>query len=154
MVCNTIYSLSRQYPAAPTASVSPERFVSRVGLVPTDLWGRLLDTTMIDLMWSNELLKSPWKRSTKRTHTHTHTRSHTHSHTHYLLETVYSLTDAPIHIHFPLCLGHQYIRSTVTLQVQHLIPYLAYQLSNLVDKWSLLKRSSSVDNRSLLIRPC
>ena len=33
-------------------SVSPERFFSRVGLVETDLHGRLLDTTMIDLMWA------------------------------------------------------------------------------------------------------
>ncbi len=38
-------------------------------------------------------------------------RGHTHiTHTH----TTYSLTDTPIHIHFPLCLTHQYIRSTAT----------------------------------------
>ncbi len=51
---------------------------------------------------------------TKRTHTH-----HTHTH------TTYSLTDTPIHIHFPLCLTHQYISPTI----------------NLVDKRSLLIRS-------------
>ena len=37
-----------------TDSVSPERFFSRVGLVQTDLSGRLLDTTMIDLMWAKQ----------------------------------------------------------------------------------------------------
>ena len=31
-----------------------ERFFSRVGLVQTDLRGRLLDTTMIDLMWAKQ----------------------------------------------------------------------------------------------------
>jgi len=41
----------KQYLTVPTTSASPERFFSRVGLVQTDLRGRLLDTTMIDLMW-------------------------------------------------------------------------------------------------------
>jgi hypothetical protein len=41
----------RQYLSVPVTSVSPERFFSRVGLVQTDLYGKLLDTTMIDLMW-------------------------------------------------------------------------------------------------------
>ncbi len=40
----------RQYLTVPVTSVSPERFFSRVGLVQTDLYGSLLDTTMIDLM--------------------------------------------------------------------------------------------------------
>jgi hypothetical protein len=43
-----------------------------------------------------------------------------HTHTH----TTYSLTDTPIHIHFPLCLTHQYIRSTVTLSTPHTWSYL------------------------------
>ena len=34
-----------------TTSESPEKFFSCVGLVQTDSRGRLLDTTMIDLMW-------------------------------------------------------------------------------------------------------
>jgi hypothetical protein len=40
------------------------------------------------------------------------------------IHTTYSLTDASTHVHFPLCLTHQYIRSTVALQqrMQHLIP--------------------------------
>ncbi len=42
--------IARQYLTEPATSVSPERFFSRVGLVQTDLWGSLLDTTMIDLM--------------------------------------------------------------------------------------------------------
>ena len=57
-------------------------------------------------------LKSSWKRSTKKTQTHTHTHTH----------TTYSLTDAPIHIHFPFCLTHQYITSVVTLVVPHTLP--------------------------------
>jgi hypothetical protein len=32
-------------------SASPVRLFSRVGLVQTDSRGRLLETTMIDLMW-------------------------------------------------------------------------------------------------------
>ena len=44
--------MTRQYLTVPATSVSPvERFFSRVGLVQTDLYGSLLDTTMIDLMW-------------------------------------------------------------------------------------------------------
>ena len=86
----------RQYLVVPDTSVSPERFFSRVGLVQTDLRGRLLDTTMIDQFGLNKHLKSSWKRSTKRTHTH-----HTHTH------TTYSPTDTPIHILLPLCLTHQ-----------------------------------------------
>jgi len=35
-------------------SASPDRSFSRVGLVQTDLRGRLLDTTMIDLMWAKQ----------------------------------------------------------------------------------------------------
>jgi hypothetical protein len=44
--------MARQYLTVPVTSASPERFFSRVGLVQTDLWGSLLDTTMIDLMWT------------------------------------------------------------------------------------------------------
>ncbi len=43
--------MTRQYLTVPVTSTSPERFFSRVGLVQTDLHGRLLHTTMIDLMW-------------------------------------------------------------------------------------------------------
>ena len=46
--------MTRQYLAVPATSESPERFFSRVGLVQTDFRGRLLDTTMIDLMWSKQ----------------------------------------------------------------------------------------------------
>ncbi len=38
----------------PVTWESPERFFSRGGLVQTDLWGRLLNTTMIDLMWAKQ----------------------------------------------------------------------------------------------------
>ncbi len=59
---------------------------SELGLVQTDLYGSLLDTT-IWLTWCGlyKHLKSSWKRSTKRTYTHTHTHTRTlptHSQTH------------------------------------------------------------------------
>jgi hypothetical protein len=44
----------RQYLTVPTTSVFPEKFFSRVGLVQTDFHGRLLDTTMIDLMLAKQ----------------------------------------------------------------------------------------------------
>jgi hypothetical protein len=47
--------MTRQYLTGPVTSTSPERFFSRVGLVQTDLLGRLLDTTMIDLMWTKQV---------------------------------------------------------------------------------------------------
>jgi hypothetical protein len=52
--------MARQYLVVPATSASPERFFSRVGLVQTDLCGNLLDTTMIDLMWTrlNKNLRS------------------------------------------------------------------------------------------------
>ncbi len=46
--------MARQYLTVPATSASPDRFFSRVGLVQTDLRGRLLDTTMIDLMWAKQ----------------------------------------------------------------------------------------------------
>ena len=45
-------SMVRQYPTVPDSSVSPERLFSSVGLVKSDLRGRLLDTTLIDVMWA------------------------------------------------------------------------------------------------------
>jgi len=46
--------MTRQYLTVPDTSVSPDRFVGRVGLVQTDFHGRLLHTTMIDLMWDKQ----------------------------------------------------------------------------------------------------
>jgi hypothetical protein len=93
----------RQYLTAPATSVSPKRFFSRVGLVRTDFRGRLLDTSMIDLMWAKQAPQIILEDINKED-THTH---HTHR------DTTYSLTDAPIHVHFPLCLTHQHNRRTV-----------------------------------------
>ena len=42
----------REYLTVPARSASPERLFISVGLVKSDLWGRLLDTTLIDVMWS------------------------------------------------------------------------------------------------------
>ena len=42
---------TRQYLAS---SSSPERLFSNVGLVKSDLWGSLLDTTLIDVMWAKQ----------------------------------------------------------------------------------------------------
>ena len=47
-----LVSMSRQYLAVPARSASPERLFSSVGLVKSDLRGRLLDTTLIDVMWA------------------------------------------------------------------------------------------------------
>ena len=44
----------RQHLAVPTTSVSPERLFRSVGLVKSDLRGRLLDITLIDLMWAKQ----------------------------------------------------------------------------------------------------
>ncbi len=43
--------MSRQDLAVPATSASPERLFSSVGLVKSDLRGRLLDSTLIDVMW-------------------------------------------------------------------------------------------------------
>ena len=45
----------RPYLVVPATSASSVRFFSRVGLVRTDLCGRVLDTTMIDLMWAKQV---------------------------------------------------------------------------------------------------
>jgi hypothetical protein len=46
--------MTRQYLAVLARFVSPERLFSSVGLVKSDLWGRLLDTTLIDVMWAKQ----------------------------------------------------------------------------------------------------
>ncbi len=44
-----------KYLPVSTTSVSPERLsVSSVGLVKSDLWGSLLDTTLIGVMWAKQ----------------------------------------------------------------------------------------------------
>jgi hypothetical protein len=71
--------MTRQYLTVPVTSTSPERFFRRVGLVQTDLCGNLLDTTMIDLMWSKQVPDIIFQEMNKED---THTP---HSHSHYLL---------------------------------------------------------------------
>ncbi len=44
--------MTRQYLAVLARFESPERLFSSVGLVKSDLWGRLLDTVLIDVMWA------------------------------------------------------------------------------------------------------
>ena len=46
--------MARQYLPVPASSASPERLFSSVGLVKSDLRGRLLDTTLIDVMWAKQ----------------------------------------------------------------------------------------------------
>ena len=46
--------MARQYLAVPASSASPERLFSSVGLVKSDLRGRLLDSTLIDVMWAKQ----------------------------------------------------------------------------------------------------
>ena len=44
-------TMTTQYMTVPASSASPERLFNSVGLVKSDLRGRLLDTTLIDVMW-------------------------------------------------------------------------------------------------------
>ena len=46
--------MTRQYLTVPASSESPERLFSSVGLVKSDLRGRLLDSTLIDVMWAKQ----------------------------------------------------------------------------------------------------
>ena len=43
-----------EYLAVPVTSGSPERLFSSVGLVKCDLWGNLLNATLIDVKWAKE----------------------------------------------------------------------------------------------------
>ena len=45
----------RQYLAVLARFASPERLLSSVGHVKSDLWGRLLDSTLIDVMWAKQV---------------------------------------------------------------------------------------------------
>ncbi len=47
--------MARQHLAVPATSASPERLFSSVGLVKSDLRGRLLDNTLIDVMWAKQV---------------------------------------------------------------------------------------------------
>ena len=46
--------MTEQYLTVSVSSTSPERLFSSVGLVKSDLRGRLLDTTLIDVMWAKQ----------------------------------------------------------------------------------------------------
>ena len=46
--------MARQYLSVSVSSASPERLFSSVGLVKSDLWGILLDSTLIDVMWAKQ----------------------------------------------------------------------------------------------------
>ena len=46
--------MTRQYLTVPVSSSSPERLFNSVGLVKSDLWGSLLDTILIDVMWAKQ----------------------------------------------------------------------------------------------------
>ena len=45
----------RQNLVVPATSVSPERLFSSVGFVKSDFRGRLLDSTLIDVMWAKQV---------------------------------------------------------------------------------------------------
>jgi hypothetical protein len=44
-----------QHLAVPATSAFPERLFSSVGLVKSDLRGRILDSTLIDVMWAKQV---------------------------------------------------------------------------------------------------
>ena len=71
--------MNRQYLAVPVTSASPERLFSSVGLVKSELWGRLLDTTLIDVTGCG-LNKHPELnlKEINRNDTHTLTETYTH----------------------------------------------------------------------------
>ncbi len=47
--------VTRQHLLVPVTSESPERLFSSVGLVKSDFRGRLLDNTLIDVMWGKQV---------------------------------------------------------------------------------------------------
>jgi hypothetical protein len=47
--------MTRQHLAVPATSESPERLFSSVGFVKSDLRGRLLVSTLIDVMWAKQV---------------------------------------------------------------------------------------------------
>jgi hypothetical protein len=47
--------MTRQHLAVPSTSVSPQRLFSSMGLEKSDWWGRLLDRTLIDVMWAKQV---------------------------------------------------------------------------------------------------
>ena len=46
--------MASQHLTVPATSASPERLFNSVGLVKSDLRGRLLDSTLIDVMWAKQ----------------------------------------------------------------------------------------------------
>jgi hypothetical protein len=66
--------MARQHLTVPATSESPERLFSSVGLVKSDLRGRLLDSTLIDKYPELNLKEN----NCNDTHTHTHTDTYTH----------------------------------------------------------------------------
>jgi len=46
--------ITSQYLTVTSSSSSPERLFISVGLVNSDLWGSLLNTTLIDVMWAKQ----------------------------------------------------------------------------------------------------
>ena len=67
--------MTRKYLAVLATSVSPERLFSSVGLVKSDLWGSLLDTTLIDVMWVKQV-PGPELNLKKINRNDTHTLTH------------------------------------------------------------------------------
>ena len=62
--------MTRQYLDVSTSSVSPERLFSIVGLVKSDLWGSLLDTTLIDVMWVKQAPSNQLETEKEEVHKH------------------------------------------------------------------------------------
>jgi hypothetical protein len=92
-----------------------------VGLVKSDLWGRLLDSTLIDAVWTKQVPWTQLEREKLEWHTHTHSPGHTH--------TYQCVTDT-----------HQHIdRGLYTYMTSYLAQ--AYRLSILIDKPTLFINS-------------
>ena len=91
------------------SSTSPERLFNSVGPVKSDLWGRLLDTTLIDVMWGKQDNKYPKQA-----------RGSPHN-TLYLHTTIY-VTNT----HQYLSLEHTNMYRTLLVDLQYLIPGKGY----------------------------
>ena len=62
--------MTRQYLDVPASSVSPKRLFRSVGLVKSDLWGSLLDTTLIDVMWVKQAPQNQLEREQEEVNNH------------------------------------------------------------------------------------
>ena len=62
--------MTREYLTVPASGASPERLFISVGLVKSDLRGRLLDNTLIDVMWAKQAPQTQLESEQEEVHNH------------------------------------------------------------------------------------